>query len=133
MSRMPTLRLTQTALGYERHCVEIALEGMGVRQTTEVRFPFRFDEDDQRDLRWYLEEYLDFPEKPHNGSRTYRSDRSDSPPPTFSGQQGQAALARQLVDTEVPPVQSENPPDPLPLGGPDERSIRQVHGKILVL
>src|SRR5947199_7294281 len=64
MTRMPTLRLTQTALGDDLHRVEIALEGVGARQTAEVRFPFRFGDDDQRDLRWYLEEYLDFPAEP---------------------------------------------------------------------
>src|SRR3954470_9043038 len=38
-------------------------EGLA-RQTAHVSFPFRFAEDDQRDLRWYLEDYLQFPEDP---------------------------------------------------------------------
>src|SRR5262249_32088416 len=63
---MPTLRLTQTAVGEDLHRVEISLEGDGLaRQAAEVRFPFRFTDDDQRDLRWYLEDYLQAPEEPH--------------------------------------------------------------------
>ncbi|HZF13845.1 MAG TPA: hypothetical protein VFE33_34055 [Thermoanaerobaculia bacterium] len=46
---MPTLRLTQTALGDDLHRVEIALEGVGARQSAEVCFPFRFDDADPRD------------------------------------------------------------------------------------
>ncbi|MEA2694670.1 MAG: hypothetical protein QOJ16_4057, partial [Acidobacteriota bacterium] len=66
MTRMPTLRLTQTDVGEDLHRVEIALEGEGLaRQTAEVRFPFRFADDDQRGLRWYLEEYLQYPQEPH--------------------------------------------------------------------
>jgi hypothetical protein len=43
-----------------------SLEGDGLaRQTADVRFPFRFTDDDQRDLRWYLEDYLQAPEEPH--------------------------------------------------------------------
>ncbi|HZF08751.1 MAG TPA: hypothetical protein VFE33_08185 [Thermoanaerobaculia bacterium] len=62
---MPTLRLTQTAVGEDLHRVEISLEGDGLaRQTADVRFPFRFSDDDQRDLRWYLEDYLQAPEEP---------------------------------------------------------------------
>src|SRR5437763_44596 len=59
MTRMPTLRLTQTAMGDGLHRVEISLEVEELaRQTADVRFPFRFAEEDQRDLRWYLEDYL---------------------------------------------------------------------------
>jgi tetratricopeptide (TPR) repeat protein len=66
MVSMPTLRLTQTAVGENLHRVEIALEGDGLaRQTANVQFPFRFSEDDQRDLRWYLEDYLQFPQEPN--------------------------------------------------------------------
>ena len=65
MNRMPTFRLTQTAVGEDLHRVEISLEGDGLaRQTADVRFPFRFSDADQRDLRWYLEDYLQFPEDP---------------------------------------------------------------------
>jgi hypothetical protein len=59
MNRMPTLRLTQTTDGEDLHRVEVSLEGDGLaRQAADVRFPFRFTDDDQRDLRWYLEDYL---------------------------------------------------------------------------
>jgi hypothetical protein len=51
MVSMPTLRLTQTAAGENLHRVEISLEGDGlVRQIANVSFPFRFTDDDQRDL-----------------------------------------------------------------------------------
>jgi tetratricopeptide (TPR) repeat protein len=66
MVSMPTLRLTQTAGGEDLHQVEIALEGDGLaRQVANATFPFRFSDDDQRDLRWYLEEYLQAPEEPN--------------------------------------------------------------------
>jgi tetratricopeptide (TPR) repeat protein len=66
MARMPTLRLTQTTLGEDRHLVEVALEGDGLaRQTATVELPFRFAEEDQRALRWYLEEYLQYPQEPN--------------------------------------------------------------------
>jgi tetratricopeptide (TPR) repeat protein len=59
MVSMPTLRLTQTAAGENLHHVEIAHEEEGrARETFSVEFVFRFTEADQRDLRWYLEEYL---------------------------------------------------------------------------
>ncbi|HZF13279.1 MAG TPA: hypothetical protein VFE33_31195 [Thermoanaerobaculia bacterium] len=47
---MPTLRLTQSALGDDLHRVEIALEDVGARQSAEVCFPLRFDDADPRDL-----------------------------------------------------------------------------------
>jgi tetratricopeptide (TPR) repeat protein len=66
MINMPTLRLTQTGAGEDLHRVEISLEGDGLaRQTAAVSFPFRFTDDDQRDLRWYLEEYLQYPQEPN--------------------------------------------------------------------
>jgi tetratricopeptide (TPR) repeat protein len=65
MVSMPTLRLTQTGAGNDVHNVEIALEVDGLaRQTAKVQFPFRFSDADQRDLRWYLEDYIDFQEEP---------------------------------------------------------------------
>jgi tetratricopeptide (TPR) repeat protein len=66
MVSMPTLRLTQTAASEDVHNVELALEGDGLaRQTATVQFPFRFSDADQRDLRWYLEDYLQFPQEPN--------------------------------------------------------------------
>jgi hypothetical protein len=66
MVSMPTLRLTQTDAGKDVHNVEIALEVDGLaRQTAKVQFPFRFSDADQRDLRWYLEDYLKFPQEPN--------------------------------------------------------------------
>jgi len=60
-----TLRLVQSAAAEDLHRVEISFEGQGtVRQSTTSIFPFLFSEDDQRDLRWYLEDYLQAPEEP---------------------------------------------------------------------
>src|SRR5689334_2682258 len=66
MVSMPTLRFTQTAAGEDLHRVEIAHGEEGsARETSLVELPFRFSEDDQRDLRWYLEEYLQYPQEPN--------------------------------------------------------------------
>jgi hypothetical protein len=41
------------------------LEGEGFpRQAATVRFPFAFKREDQADLRWYLEDYLQYPFDP---------------------------------------------------------------------
>ena len=61
----PTLRLTQSADGDSQYRVEVALEGPGLsRQIASARFPFTFDEQDRNDLRWYLEDYLQYPLDP---------------------------------------------------------------------
>jgi tetratricopeptide (TPR) repeat protein len=61
---MPILRLTQTSLGKDRHQVEVAREDGGAREAPTVRFTFRFSEKDQGDIRWYLEDYLQWSEDP---------------------------------------------------------------------
>lgn len=60
-----TLRLSQTALGEDRYRVEIATEGGGKpRQIASSDFIFKMDDGDQRDIRWYLENYLQDPHEP---------------------------------------------------------------------
>lgn len=62
---MPTLRLTQFAESQPDHYrVELALEGDGARQTATARFNFKLTEQDAEDLRWYLEDFLQYPLDP---------------------------------------------------------------------
>jgi tetratricopeptide (TPR) repeat protein len=62
---MPTLRLTQFAESQPDHYrVELALEGDGARQAATARFNFKLTEQDAEDLRWYLEDYLQYPLDP---------------------------------------------------------------------
>src|SRR3990172_8858824 len=62
---MSLLRLTQFAESQPDHYrVEVALEGDGARQTATARFAFAFSDADRADLRWYLEDYLQYPSDP---------------------------------------------------------------------
>jgi len=62
---MYSLRLTQTSEGQDIYRVEIALEGDGLpRQTATTRFDFKLTAQDQEDLRWYLEDFLQYPQDP---------------------------------------------------------------------
>ncbi len=56
---MRALRITQNTQSPGKHRVEIALDGDGLpRQTASGSFDFKMGEQDQEDLRWYLEDYL---------------------------------------------------------------------------
>jgi len=60
-----TLRLTQFAEGEDEYRVEIALEGdRQSRQTVTSRFDFKLTDQDQEDMRWYLEDFLDYQQDP---------------------------------------------------------------------
>ncbi|MFL6293828.1 MAG: CHAT domain-containing protein, partial [Thermoanaerobaculia bacterium] len=61
---MLQLRIQQHALPEGRHRVEIALEGDGARRTAESTFAFSLSPQDEEDLRWYLEDYLQYPQEP---------------------------------------------------------------------
>jgi len=61
---MLQLRITQHALAEDRHRVEIALEGDGARRTAESTFAFGLSPQDEEDLRWYLEDFLQYPQEP---------------------------------------------------------------------
>jgi tetratricopeptide (TPR) repeat protein len=62
---MPNLRLTQFADGDDRYRVEIAFEEEGSpRRTAVSQFAFAMSEQDREDLRWYLEDYLQYPLDP---------------------------------------------------------------------
>lgn len=62
--KIPLVRLTQNAEGNDRYRVEIALENGKFRRTATVRFPFTLPDQDQEDVRWYLEEYIQKPFEP---------------------------------------------------------------------
>jgi len=62
---MLTLRLTQFTEAEDKYRVEVALEGDGQpRQTATSRFDFKLSPQDHEDLRWYLEDYLQYPLDP---------------------------------------------------------------------
>jgi hypothetical protein len=62
---MFTLRRTQSSTGPDQYRVEIACEGEGLpRQTATAPLTFRLSAQEQEDLRWYLEEYLQHPLDP---------------------------------------------------------------------
>jgi hypothetical protein len=62
---MLTLRLTQSSIGPDQYRAELALEGDGpARQTATADFTFQLTAQDQEDLRWYLEDYLQTPHDP---------------------------------------------------------------------
>src|ERR1022692_3453235 len=61
---MPLLRLRQTTEGDHRYKVLLELEGGGVRREDTRSFTFELTPRDQEDLRWYLEDYLQYPLDP---------------------------------------------------------------------
>ena len=62
---MHLLRLTQHAEGDGTYRVELALErDRAPRQTAAASFPFTLNPQDEADLRWYLEDYLQWPQDP---------------------------------------------------------------------
>ena len=62
---MLTLRLTEFSEGQNRYRVAVASEGEGLpRQTAFTRFDFELAAQEQESLRWYLEDYLQYPSDP---------------------------------------------------------------------
>ena len=62
---MPTLRIKQTTETTGNYRVEVALDGDGLApQIATASFAFDMTAQDQEDLRWYLEDYLQFPHEP---------------------------------------------------------------------
>ncbi|MCP3960883.1 MAG: CHAT domain-containing protein, partial [bacterium] len=58
---MDLLRFTQDALDGDRYRVEISLEGDNPRRTAKAELELRLTRRDEADLRWYLEDYLQWP------------------------------------------------------------------------
>ena len=61
---MYVLRLLQIGEEPKRYNFAITLEGYDKSQTATVSFEFQLTPQDQEDLRWYLEDYLQFPLDP---------------------------------------------------------------------
>ncbi|HEX7185035.1 MAG TPA: CHAT domain-containing protein [Thermoanaerobaculia bacterium] len=61
---MLQLRIRQHALAEGQYRVEVTLEGDGARRTAESTFAFSLSPQDEEDLRWYLEEFLQYPQEP---------------------------------------------------------------------
>ena len=62
---MNILRITQDALDDDQYRVEISFEGEGIaRQAFAATFSFALTPQDDGDLRWYLEDYLEWPHDP---------------------------------------------------------------------
>src|SRR5690242_12604631 len=60
----PVLRIAQFAEGENKYRVVVTFEGDGVRQEATSHFEFALTPQDQEDLRWYLEDYLQYPFDP---------------------------------------------------------------------
>lgn len=61
---MLTLRLMEVAEGPDQHRIELALEGNGARQTAVSQLKLTVSEQDREDVRWYLEDFLQYPLDP---------------------------------------------------------------------
>ncbi|KAF5426535.1 hypothetical protein C5S42_07365 [Candidatus Methanomarinus sp.] len=58
-----TLRLTQFTEDKDKYRIEIALEGGGLPRQTATSH-FKLTDQDQEDIRWYLEDFLQYPHDP---------------------------------------------------------------------
>src|SRR3712207_3251088 len=65
MADPPILRLTQTGSQGSTHTVELEWLGTGPRQTATAAVNVALSEQDQQDIRWYVEEYPEYPFAPH--------------------------------------------------------------------
>ena len=61
---MSLLRLRQSAEGESRYRVVAEFENGGVRRSAESRFELQLTVQDQEDIRWYLEDFLQYPMDP---------------------------------------------------------------------
>jgi tetratricopeptide (TPR) repeat protein len=62
---MALLRLTQSTTGVDRYRIEVSLERSGyARQAATSEFSFALTPQEREDMRWYLEDYLQYPIDP---------------------------------------------------------------------
>ena len=61
---MPTLRLTQETIQENQYRARLRLEGDGLPQEATAVFTFALTAQDREDLRWYLEDFLQYPRDP---------------------------------------------------------------------
>lgn len=65
MAGPPTLRLTQASSQGATHTITLEWLGAGPRQTASATVSLALSEQDQQDIRWYVEEYPEYPFTPH--------------------------------------------------------------------
>src|SRR6185312_1626819 len=58
------LRIKQHPIAEGRHRVEISFEGDGAPRAATAEFAFGLSPQDEEDLRWYLEDFLQYPQEP---------------------------------------------------------------------
>jgi tetratricopeptide (TPR) repeat protein len=61
---MLQLRIKQHAVAEGRHRVDLDLTGDGAPRSANSEFAFGLSPQDEEDLRWYLEEFLQYPQEP---------------------------------------------------------------------
>jgi hypothetical protein len=61
---MRLLRLHQFTEGEHTYSVAVELSGDGPRRSAQSRFEFQLTPQDQEDIRWYLEDFLQYPMDP---------------------------------------------------------------------
>jgi hypothetical protein len=61
----PILRLTQTGSQDNRHTIQLEWLGDGPRQVASAIVDLALTEQDQQDIRWYVEEYAEYPFDPY--------------------------------------------------------------------
>ncbi|OLB77501.1 MAG: hypothetical protein AUI14_15850 [Actinobacteria bacterium 13_2_20CM_2_71_6] len=61
---MVTLRLNQSVLADGRHRVTVRLDGDAAPQEGVSDFAFTLTDADREDVRWYLEDFLEYPLDP---------------------------------------------------------------------
>lgn len=62
---MPLLRITQERIAEKQYRVRVELEEEGqARQTVDTDFEFELTPEDHERIRWYLEDYLQYPQDP---------------------------------------------------------------------
>jgi len=61
---MSLLRIRQTAIGEHRYRADLRLEDDGAPLEASSEFDFRLTAQDEEDLRWYLEDFLQYPHDP---------------------------------------------------------------------
>src|SRR5262245_2550913 len=65
MPDTPTLRLTQNVQPDRTFHIAIELTGAGPRITANAQFSYELSEHERQDIRWYIEEYAEYPFAPH--------------------------------------------------------------------
>ena len=61
---MSLLRITQTAIGEDRYRADLRLEGDGAPLVATAEFDFKLSAQDEEELRWYIEDFLQYPHDP---------------------------------------------------------------------